>query len=151
MPNRLPRPKIANHVSSSTINHKILASPKAKRLAREQHIDLATLTEGDPTAVIIARDILNYKAKQDLKDASYLPAELSESHTPSARVFGDLQTDIDASALLEFQNWANKRSSSTISLTDIFINFTATVLRKYLYLSTEINIELMQLQNKPRN
>ncbi len=65
---------------SSTVNGKVLASPKARRLATEQGVDLANLTGSGPDGAIIAADVLAAaQAKPAVAPAVAEPAPISQS------------------------------------------------------------------------
>lgn len=52
------RDKPALPTTTGAVNGKVLASPKARRLATEQGVDLATVTGSGPDGAIIAADVL---------------------------------------------------------------------------------------------
>lgn len=126
-------------VSSSTIAQqgKVLASPKARRLASEQQVDIALLVGSGPMGAIVASDIINYErpslvATTELTEIALRSTETiipTNAANIAVAITGHLQTEIRLDALETFRDWAQKRSSIEITLSDIVTKFLTAVLK----------------------
>ena len=133
--------------TAPTTSGKVLASPKAKRIAKEQRIDLASLRGSGPEGSILTADVL--RAVGGLAQA--IPATPSPvSHdiipfTPMRRIVGQRMTqskqsaphfyismDIDMTAVSRRRNEAKERGElSTPSINDFILQACAQALREF--------------------
>ncbi len=126
----------------------ILISPKARRLAKEQGIDIAGLRGSGPDGVITTEDVLAAKQSSGAapKSAPTLPA--SPALSTMARLMAERTTkswttvphffvvrDVDAGALLDSQKRIKVQSQSSPSvsptITDCLISLVARVLERH--------------------
>lgn len=137
---------------------RILASPKAKRLAKENGIDLSTIQGTGPAGAILASNL------QSLISTSPITNQLPTSKM--WRVMADrlaqawatiphfyLIREVNASRLAAWREKAQKNSTEKITYTDLLVKLTAAALRKHprlnaswvnesVALNQEINIGL---------
>ena len=139
---------------------KILASPLAKRIARENDIDLNEITGTGPNGRIVKRDIEAYLAAVKIKEPALqvndtkisqtevsLDAERGDSEIPFSRMRQKIaerlqkskQTiphfylfiDVDMTAALAWRIAINQRVDSKISINDLLIKVTASAITKF--------------------
>jgi pyruvate dehydrogenase E2 component (dihydrolipoamide acetyltransferase) len=144
---------------------RVLASPKARRLAKEHGIDLTTIEGTGPEGAILASNlqsristppITNYQ----LPSASELPTSriwrimvdrLSQAWTTIPHFY--LMREVNASRLVTWREKIQNTSEEKITYTDLLVRLTAAALRKYprlnaswqnetILLNAEINIGL---------
>src|SRR5215472_6565204 len=104
-------------------------SPKARRLAKEQGIDLSTVKGTGPEGTIISDDILAAApaASSTLSAVARLMAErTTQSWTQVPHFF--LVRDLDAGALIELRE---KVGPKNVTHTDLLVAITAKVLTKH--------------------
>lgn len=118
-----------NQPASRNGHSKILASPKAKRLARERGVDLAQMLGTGPDTVIVARDVLEHNPTETADDVTADPSASPTQSVVSA-VFDDLQADVDVTALLGYLERTQQHLSEA-TLRHLLIRFAAAVLRKH--------------------
>jgi pyruvate dehydrogenase E2 component (dihydrolipoamide acetyltransferase) len=152
--------KPAQPATSSTVNGKVLASPKARRLATEQGVDLATVTGSGPDGAIIAADVMAAaQAKPATAPAVVEPTPISQSpnlQSPISqsteaipmsrpwRIMAQrlqqswttvphfyLERDVNASALGQWRKALQARSSAKITYSDLMVKTVAAALRKH--------------------
>lgn len=147
--------------------NRILASPKAKRLAKENGIDLTTVKGTGPEGAVIFSNL----SEASLRDQSLIsnpptPPLLSSSIPTSKmwRTMADRLTqawttiphfyllrEVNASRLITWREKAQKNSAEKITYTDLLVKLTAAALKKYprlnsswinnnIVLNSEINI-----------
>jgi pyruvate dehydrogenase E2 component (dihydrolipoamide acetyltransferase) len=136
---------------------RILASPKARRIAKEQRIDLSTLTGSGPEGSILAVDVQrasNRNAAQPL--ISTAPGLLPLS--PMRRIVGQRMTqskqsaphfyvsmDIDMSAVTKRRNgWRERGDESIPSINDFVLHATARVLTGFPSMNSSFNEQGIQ-------
>ncbi|HEY2382391.1 MAG TPA: dihydrolipoamide acetyltransferase family protein [Terriglobia bacterium] len=126
-------------------------SPKARRLAKEQGVDLGSLKGSGPAGTIISDDVLAgaTSASATLSAVARLMAErTTQSWTQVPHFF--LVRDLDATALLETRE---KQGRDKVTITDLLVSLTARVLKKHpkvnaswvrngIHLNPNINISL---------
>lgn len=127
----------------------VRASPKAKRLAREQGVALASVAGRGPDRAVLAQDVLDYRPE----DAA--PVAPSHADTPpatdpaaapstapaaapsaalsaeTAPLTSSFQSDTEVTALREFVEQINRRSSSPLTLSDVLLKLVLVALRKH--------------------
>lgn len=145
--------------ASSTVNGKVLASPKARRLATEQGVDLAILTGSGPDGAIIAADVLAAAQAKPAAAPVVEPTSISQSlNLPSPvsqsaealpmsrpwRIMAQrlqqswttvphfyLERDVNASALGQWRKALQARSTAKITYSDLMVKTVAAALRKH--------------------
>ncbi len=152
--------KPAQPATTGTVNGKVLASPKARRLATEQGVDLATVTGSGPDGAIIAADVMAAaQAKPATAPAVVEPTPISQSpnlQSPISqsteaipmsrpwRIMAQrlqqswttvphfyLERDVNASALGQWRKALQARSSAKITYSDLMVKTVAAALRKH--------------------
>lgn len=152
--------KPAQPATTGTGNGKVLASPKARRLATEQGVDLASLTGSGPDGAIIAADVVAAaQAKPVATPAVIEAAPLTQSpitQSPAVqpteaipmsrpwRIMAQrlqqswttvphfyLERDVNASALGQWRKALQARSSAKITYSDLMVKTVAAALRKH--------------------
>jgi pyruvate dehydrogenase E2 component (dihydrolipoamide acetyltransferase) len=135
-------------------NGRPLASPKARRLAAESHIDLAALRGSGPDGAVLTADVL---AAQQRSAAPLSLPPIPPSPTPPIppspnlipqtrpwRIMAQrlqqswttmphfyLERDVNASALVDWRARAAQRSTVKITVTDLLVKVTAAALRHH--------------------
>jgi pyruvate dehydrogenase E2 component (dihydrolipoyllysine-residue acetyltransferase) len=126
----------------------ILISPKARRLAKEQGIDIAGLRGSGPDGVITTEDVLAAKQSSVAAPKSAPTSPASPALSTIARLMAERTTkswttvphffvirDVDAGALLDSQKRikAQSQSSPSVSptITDCLISLVARVLERH--------------------
>jgi pyruvate dehydrogenase E2 component (dihydrolipoamide acetyltransferase) len=146
------------HIASPS---RMLASPKAKRLAREHNIDLAQVHGTGPEGAILVSNL------QSLILQSSTPPLITNYQLPRIwRVMAERLTqawttiphfyllrEVNASRLISWKEKAQKNSTEKITYTDLLVKLTAPALKQYprlnaswikdnIVLNSEINIGL---------
>ncbi|MDZ7703611.1 MAG: biotin/lipoyl-containing protein [Trueperaceae bacterium] len=139
---------------------KVLASPKAKRLAREHGVALAYVAGRGPGSAVLAQDVLDYEppaadealgegvaadavaaqtaaAQTDAADTASTAERAAAAATASSPATSVLQSDVDVTALGTFVARLNERSSHPLTLSDVLVKFVAVALRKHTALNPE--------------
>jgi pyruvate dehydrogenase E2 component (dihydrolipoamide acetyltransferase) len=144
---------------SATIPARILASPKARRVAKERGIDLATINGSGPGGAILFSNVQSLLATPPITD-NQLPLSriwrvmvdrLSQAWTTVPHFY--LMREADASRLVAWREALAKNSSEKITYTDLLVRLTAAALQKFprlnsswqnegIVLHPEINIGL---------
>jgi pyruvate dehydrogenase E2 component (dihydrolipoamide acetyltransferase) len=134
-------------------NGRVLASPKARRLAREQNLELEAITGSGPDGAVLAADVL---AAAVLAQAAAAPAaamapvtvppaetqtvpmsrmwkvmvqRLSESWTTVPHFY--LEREVNATQLLAWWESVKKRISENVTLSDLLVKLVAGALRRH--------------------
>lgn len=137
---------------------KVLASPKARRLAAEEGLDLKTITGTGPDGAVIAADVLaaaqvkpaepqSVPVVAPITHAPTLPISQTADAIPMSRPWRImaqrlqqswttvphfyLERDVNASALGQWRKALQARSSAKITYTDLMVKVVATALRKH--------------------
>jgi pyruvate dehydrogenase E2 component (dihydrolipoamide acetyltransferase) len=139
---------------------RVLASPKAKRIAREQGIDLRALRGSGPEGSILTADVLRATASS----AQAMPAtSVPVSHdiiplTPMRRIVGQRMTqskqsaphfyisvDIDMTAVSRRRNEAKERGDAAIpSINDFIVQACARALKEFPALNSSFTEQGIQ-------
>jgi pyruvate dehydrogenase E2 component (dihydrolipoamide acetyltransferase) len=146
--------------ASSEAGKRVLASPKARRLAAEQQQALATIVGSGPEGAVLAADVLAAvaQATQAVTEAvvqhlpTEQPAEQSNGSATSEelslgntwRIMAERTTqswtsvphfylvrEVNVSRLMAWREQANKRSSVKLTYTDLLVKIVATALRAH--------------------
>jgi pyruvate dehydrogenase E2 component (dihydrolipoamide acetyltransferase) len=125
----------ASRTSAPPRRGRTLASPKARRIARERGVDVGTLTGSGPRGAVVAADI---------EAAAAGPAEgvrpgriwrvMAERTTASWQTVPHfyLRREADATRLLSWRVVARERPGcADLSLTDLLVKVTAEALRRH--------------------
>jgi pyruvate dehydrogenase E2 component (dihydrolipoamide acetyltransferase) len=126
------------------ITARVLASPKAKRIARERGIEIRSLRGSGPDGAILAADVLGSAAAESQPIASLQTAQLIPL-TPMRRIVGErmaqskqsaphfyISMDVDMSAVIKLRNDAKERGDPTIpSINDFILHACARALREF--------------------
>lgn len=141
---------IASQTSSQqnqATNGRVLASPKARRLAKEAGIDIAILTGSGPDNAILALDVTSAIEQTTTTLPPSPPHPLTQSPIPTSRPWRImaqrlqeswmtvphfyLERDVDASMLIHWRTQFNLRNQAKITYTDLLIKVVAAALRKH--------------------
>lgn len=138
------KPAIASGQTS-----KVAASPKARRLAMENKLDLYTITGSGPGGAVLAQDVLEVIKAQAALPVAPSPAvaskavqgektELSRMWKTMAQRMTEswqnaphffLEVEVDASQLIAWRERLQTRTDQKITITDLLIKLTASALR----------------------
>jgi pyruvate dehydrogenase E2 component (dihydrolipoamide acetyltransferase) len=141
-------------VVSST---RILASPKARRIARERNLDLATIMGTGPHGAVLAIDLPTESPQGEGEVITtsriwrVMADRLSEAWRTIPHFY--LMREVNASRLVAWRELSQKNSAEKITYTDLLVRLTAVALKKYprlnaswqnenIILNPEINIGL---------
>ncbi|MDP2601599.1 MAG: dihydrolipoamide acetyltransferase family protein [Deltaproteobacteria bacterium] len=132
-------------VPPAPVGGRVLASPKAKRIAKEQAIDLSSLRGSGPEGSILAEDVL--RAAPDLSPRPQTAPAAQEiiPLTPMRRIVGQRMTqskqsaphfyismDIDMTAVSEARaGWKEKGEISVPSINDFILHASARALKDF--------------------
>ena len=125
---------------------RILASPKAKRIAKEQKIDLRSLQGSGPEGAILTADILRATGAADGSPAA--PMQTAQELTPLTsmrRIVGQRMTqskqnaphfylniDIDMTAVNGIRSeWKERAEASPPSINDFIVHAAALALKRF--------------------
>lgn len=134
---------------------RVLASPKARRLAQEAQLDLSTIQGSGPEAAVLAADVEHAAAKQER--ASESPASLppvtavSTPSTPTSvsmsrpwRIMAQrlqeswqnvphfyLERDVNCRAFVDWRKELNQRYEFKVTYTDLLVKTVAGALRNH--------------------
>lgn len=125
---------------------RILASPKAKRIARENGIDLAGIQGTGPNGAIITADVQSLNQRSSVTPLSTSQTS-STTELPTSRmwrVMADrltqawntiphfyLMREANASSLITWREKAQKHSAEKITFTDLLVKITAVALKQH--------------------
>ena len=137
---------------------RILASPKAKRLAQERGIELANIYGSGPDGAVLAIDLPAEATSPGEGETiavsriwRVMVDRLSEAWRTIPHFY--LMREVNASRLVSWRESTQKNSAEKITYTDLLVRLTAAALRKYprlnaswqndnIVLNSEINIGL---------
>ena len=138
--------------------HTRLASPKAKRIAAERGVDVASIRGTGPNGVVVAADVLAAASAPTptVALASSIPAAVTPAPAPiSAAPVGEgvstawrimaerttqswttiphffLLREVDATAFKQWHTQAQKRATEKLTYTDLLVKVVATALRQH--------------------
>jgi pyruvate dehydrogenase E2 component (dihydrolipoamide acetyltransferase) len=133
------------------------ASPKARRLAAEQEKDIATMQGSGPGGAVLVADLGTIKTKpapvqvaEPVMSASTVQQESQVSHI--WRVMAERTTqswtstphfylvrEVNASRLISWREYMQKRSSEKVTYTDLLLKVLAATLREHPRLNASWN------------
>jgi pyruvate dehydrogenase E2 component (dihydrolipoamide acetyltransferase) len=146
-------PPSATAVREPTVGHRILASPKARRLARESGIDLATLRGSGPDGSVLAQDVLPVQpgsstgALQDVVPLTPMRRIVGQRMTQSKQTAPHfyLTMDIDMSAPLRFRARQKEHSEPPASINDFILFACARGLKAFPSLNSSYSEQEIKL------
>jgi pyruvate dehydrogenase E2 component (dihydrolipoamide acetyltransferase) len=123
-------------------SRRLLASPAAKRIAREKGVDLASLKGSGPEGSILAEDVI--RAAPDRPPHTAATAQQIQSLTPMRRIVGERMThskqtaphfylsmDIDMSAVSKQRSEQKDRGRDAPSINDFILYTCAGALKDF--------------------
>lgn len=112
---------------------RIPASPKARRLARENAIDLANITGTGPEGAVLTADVLAVRSDSQPPTVSrawrVMAQRLEESWRTVPHFY--LRREVDASRLIDWRAALMKRSAEKITYTDLLVKLVAEALHQH--------------------
>lgn len=151
--------------NESSSSSRVLASPKARRLAQEHGIDLTTVKGTGPNGAVIVSNLQSLISDSPILQSSTnsitnyeLPRiwrvmvdRISQAWTTIPHFY--LIREVNASRLVAWREKVQNNFAEKITYTDLFVRLTAVALRKYprlnaswqndnIVLNSEINIGL---------
>lgn len=136
-----PETSTTQQVSTQS-DGRILASPLAKKMAKEQDIDLSTVTGSGPNGRIIKKDIENYEPSAaegvSTREDKEIPVSqmrktiakrLAESKYSNPHYYETI--DIDAGGLFEARKNLNDAIDDKVSFNDIIVKACSMALKKH--------------------
>jgi len=119
---------------------RVPASPKAKRLAQERGVALASLRGTGPDGAIIAADIptLPITESPNLPTVWRVMAErMVQSWTTAPHFY--LVREVNASRLIAWRESVSKRTPAKVTFTDLLIKIVAVALRQHPHINVSWN------------
>lgn len=127
-------------------NGRTLASPKARRLAREHGLELADLTGSGPAGAVLAADVLT-AAETQSQGLPLAPAQTAGETLPVSRMWQVmaqrlsqswssvphfyLTAEANASALITWRARVLSRIDAKVTFTDLLVKLVAAALQKH--------------------
>ena len=154
-------PKIENPNSAPPVSgSRVLASPAAKRIAREEGIDLGTINGSGPQGSVLAADLRRAKGKQAPEPGTAHRVNRLVPLSPMRRIVGERMTqskqnaphfyismDIDMTAVVRARNsWKQSGERVLPSINDFILSACARTLRDFPTLNSRFidnSIELL--------
>jgi len=145
-----PTPPAKPAAATASAGGRLLASPAARRLAREKGIALASLRGSGPEGSILAEDVLRAARDSAAKPQAAPAAQEIIPLTPMRRIVGQRMTqskqnaphfyismDIDMTAVSEARaGWKEKGETSVPSLNDFILHACARALKDFSSLNS---------------
>ncbi|MDR7543226.1 MAG: dihydrolipoamide acetyltransferase family protein [Armatimonadota bacterium] len=126
-PGELPRPERA---APPRAGGRVPASPKARKRAAEQGIDLTTVGGSGPGGAVLASDLPGAQAGLAMSTAWRLMAErTAQSWTTAPHIF--LMRDVRADRLADWRAACQRRFEVEITYTDLLVRLVAAALRRH--------------------
>ena len=131
---------LQNSQTDTTNGGRIPASPKARRLAHENGIDLATISGTGPNGAVLTADVLAAESKPVEIPAPAQAAPMSRAWRVMAERLAEswrtvphfyLQREVDATRLIEWRTAIMKRAAVKITYTDLLVKLIAESLRQH--------------------
>ncbi|MCI0714373.1 MAG: 2-oxo acid dehydrogenase subunit E2 [Chloroflexi bacterium] len=133
---RITRADVEAYLETKLPEHdgqRIPASPKARRLAKENGIDLAELTGSGPDGAILTADVLASRSESQPPPVSrawrIMAHRLEESWRTIPHFY--LRREVDASRLVAWRAALMKRGIEKITYTDLLVKLVAQALHQY--------------------
>ncbi len=129
-------------------NGRLLASPKARRLAQEQGLDLRTVTGSGPQGAVLAADVLAAASALTARVTPVAPAHTSSGEMMTVsrvwQVMAERVTqawttiphfylirEVNAARLKQWLAEVRERSTEKITVTDLLVKLAAAALRQH--------------------
>ena len=141
---------------AASVSGRILASPKAKRIAKEQGVELKSLRGSGPKGAVLAADVLRLApaAAETAPTASPQTAHLMPL-TPMRRIVAErmaqskqnaphfyISMDVDMSAVTRLRNEAKERSDESIpSINDFILHACTRALKDFPALNSSFTAQ----------
>ncbi len=136
--------------SSVEVSGRVLASPAARRIARERGIELATLKGNGPGGSVLARDVLGATESATAVRALKATGEPTVALSSMRRIVGERMTqskltaphfylsmDIDMGAVAKLRaEWKTREDTSPPSINDFILRACARALRQFPLLNS---------------
>jgi pyruvate dehydrogenase E2 component (dihydrolipoyllysine-residue acetyltransferase) len=151
-------PRVEPGIPTTTVGARVLASPAAKRIAREKQVDLASLQGSGPEGSILAEDVLRAihlmpqpsgdAAEQEVLPLSSMRRIVGQRMTQSKQSAPHfyVSMDIDMTAVNKLRmEWKEQGADSAPSINDIIVHACARALKDFPSLNstfTEQGIKL---------
>jgi pyruvate dehydrogenase E2 component (dihydrolipoamide acetyltransferase) len=122
--------------AAATVPGRIPASPKARRLAQERGVDLASLRGTGPEGSVVAADVMAAGAPTpaggpvELTTVERLMAERTWQSWTEAPHF-HLTREVDASRLVAWRQHLDRRRPGFVTYTDLLVRLAAWALRQH--------------------
>jgi len=140
-----PTPPAETAASTASDGGRLLASPAAKRIAREKGIDLATLHGSGPEGSIVTEDVLRAAAGETSPHVEPSGAKAAVPLSPMRRIVGQRMTqskqtaphfyvsmDIDMTAVSRLRaEWKDRGENSVPSINDFILHTCARALKDF--------------------
>src|SRR5580765_4599526 len=158
-----PAPKTTPSAASITLNRgRVLASPAAKRIAREKGVNLASLKGSGPEGSVLADDVLRASTKEFPHRTAIPEAEKIIPLTPMRRIVGERMTqsklsaphfyismDIDMSAVGKLRTEWRQRGDGVIpSINDFILLACARALKDFPLVNSTYTEQGIKLQSE---
>jgi pyruvate dehydrogenase E2 component (dihydrolipoamide acetyltransferase) len=145
--------KTSTQASGLSPSQPILASPKARRLAKERGIDITGLLGSGPDHAVLADDLPTQRTASSLTDpkpVASTPATAfppNENEMPMSAIWGRmverlssswqatphfyLMREVNATNLMNWRQQAQEQTGSKITYTDLIVKLVAMALRRH--------------------
>jgi pyruvate dehydrogenase E2 component (dihydrolipoamide acetyltransferase) len=129
----------------SAVRGRILASPAAKRIAKERGIDLASLKGSGPDGAVLAEDVLRYTTSEAATPGGSARIKETVQLTPMRRIVGERMTkskqsaphfylsmDVDMTEITRRRNVLREKGEPLVpSINDFILSACARTLRDF--------------------
>jgi len=137
-------PRVEPGIPTATVGARVLASPAAKRIAREKQVDLASLQGTGPEGSILAEDVLrairlmpqpsgNAVAQEVLPLSSMrriVGQRMTQSKQSAPHFYVSMDIDMTAANKLRME-WKEQGADSAPSINDIIVHACARALKDF--------------------
>ena len=155
----LSSPTRATTTSSAASVHRVLASPAARRIARERGIELAMVAGSGPEGSVLTADVLREAANGAATHTERQSSEAVTLLTPMRRIVGQRMTlskqtaphfyvsmDVDMSAVVKSrQQWQRRGNDRTPSINDFILLACARALKDFPLLNASYSEQSLVL------
>ena len=161
---RITRADVEAHINgqkTQTPSTRVLASPKARRLARENSIVLAEIKGSGPDGAVLSDDVLNYEqaaingqmatvetqkvqqAQTGVPRTGHMWRRMAERLTESWQTIPHfyLKREVSANALMKWRKSLLGRNDTKITYTDLLTKLVAVALKQHPHLNGQWNGE----------
>lgn len=125
-----------NSQNKSTPTPRVLASPKARRLAQEQGLDLKSLAGTGPQGAVLSADVVAAQASKPALEHPLVSRtwrvmvdRLTQAWATVPHFY--LMRDVNASRLVAWRETMQNQSPEKITYTDLLVRLVAAALKKY--------------------